>query len=184
MTRSRLPRPGVVSEASADAGSETPAPVARQSHGPAKGASQHGPDCPCTRCRGFQKGHTLSLRHGGRSIVALEPRVAELAAEIRKLVPARSDSDEISERLLALALAQVESASAWLAEHGLVDEHGNARSLLRHLGTMMNTSARIADRLGMTPTSRAQLGLDLTRAKGEALRAHLDESYAADGEGS
>jgi hypothetical protein len=34
----------------------------------------------------------------------------------------------------------------------------------------------------MTPTARAQLGLDLTRAKGEALRAHLAERYAAEAE--
>lgn len=173
-----LPKPVRGTEASADAGSGERAPVARQSGGPAKGASAHGPDCPCVRCTGFQKGHTLSRRHGAYSLVSLEPRALELAGEIRELVPARSDADEISIRLLALALAQVEGASTWLAEHGLVDEHGNARSLLRHLGTMMNTAARIADRLGMTPTSRAQLGLDLTRAKGEALRAHLDERYS------
>lgn len=177
MTEHRLSRPVAGGNDSTDAGSRDRAPVARQSAGPAKGASAHGPDCTCDRCRGFQPGNAISRRHGGYSLVTLEPRAAALSDEIRELVPARSDSDEVSIRLLALALAQVEAASTWLAEHGLVDEHGNARSLLRHLGTMMNTAARIADRLGMTPTSRAQLGLDLTRAKGEALRAHLDERY-------
>ena len=43
---------------------------------------------------------------------------------------------------------------------------------------MLNTAARLLDRLGCTPTSRAALGLDLTRARGEALRLHLAERYA------
>jgi hypothetical protein len=137
----------------------------------------HGSDCGCTRCRGFEKGNDVALVHGARSVVALEPRANEIADEIRELVPAVSPSDEPSIRLLALALAQVEAATIWLAEEGIVDERGQPRGLLRHLGTMLNTAARIADRLGMTPTSRAQLGLDLTRARGEALRAHLAENY-------
>ncbi len=135
--------------------------VARPSHGPSK----HEPGCECTRCRGFGKGNALAVVHGARSVVALEPRSAEIADEIRELVPARSPSDEPSIRLLALALAQVEAATSWLAENGIVDENGNARSLLKHLGTMMNTSARIADRLGCTPTSRATLGLDVARMR-------------------
>lgn len=152
-------------------------------HGSTKGAGQGGPARRYS-WPPFEKGNTAGKRHGGYALVSLEPRALALADEIRELVPARSDADEISIRLLALALAQVEAASTWLAEHGLVDEHGNARSLLRHLGTMMNTAARIADRLGMTPTSRAQLGLDLTRAKGEALRAHVAENYVDEESGS
>jgi hypothetical protein len=144
---------------------------------PAKGASEHGAGCTCTRCAGFGKGNELAVVHGGYSVVKLEPRATEIADEIRALVPASSPSDEPSIRLLALALAQVEAATTWVAEHGIVDERGQPRGVLRHLGAMLNTAARIADRLGMTPTSRAQLGLDLTRAKGEALRAHVAEHY-------
>jgi hypothetical protein len=139
---------------------------------------EHGPDCGCVRCSGFGPANRHSLVHGGRSVVALEPRAAEIAVEVRELVPASSPADEPSIRLLALALAQVEAASVWLAEHGLVDENGNARNLLKHLGTMMNTAARIADRLGMTPTSRARLGLDLSRT-GDVLGEYLAERDGA-----
>jgi hypothetical protein len=102
--------------------------------------------------------------HGAYALVKLEPRAAELADEIRELVPASHPADEITVRLLALALAQVEAATSWVAEHGLVDEHGNPRGVLRHLGTMMNTAARIADRLGMTPTWRRR-GPDCRRLR-------------------
>jgi hypothetical protein len=146
----------------------------RASRVPTTEAREHGPACPCTRCQGFEKGNGHALIHGARSVVALEPRAAEIADEVRGLVPASSPSDEPSIRLLALALAQVEAATVWLAENGIVDETGNARNLLKHLGTMMNTAARIAANVGMTPTSRAALGVDVARTHdvlGEYLRA-------------
>ena len=31
---------------------------------PAKAASAHGPDCACTRCRGFEPGNKLAEGHG------------------------------------------------------------------------------------------------------------------------
>jgi hypothetical protein len=119
----------------------------------------HGPDCGCTRCSGFQAGHDLSVKHGAFAALRLEPRARELADELRPLVPGSTASDEPSIRLAALALAQVEAATLYVAEQGLVDEHGNPRGILRHLGTMMNTAARLCDRLGLTPASRAALGL-------------------------
>jgi hypothetical protein len=143
-------------------------------------AAPHGPDCTCTRCRGFQPGHELSVRHGAYATITLAPRATELADEIRELVPARSASDEPTIRLLALALAQVEAAATYVAEHGIVDGKGNPQGVLRHLGTMTNTAARLCGQLGLTPTSRAALGLDLSRT-GDALRRHLDERYDESG---
>jgi hypothetical protein len=149
---------------------------------------RHGDDCQCVRCQGFQGGNDLSLRHGAYSVVALGPRVEILGTQIRSLLDeqlgsAVCEADAPSIALLALALAQVEAATTWLNEHGLIDEHDQPRGLLRHLGTMLNTAARIADRLGMTPTARAALGLDLVTAKGAALRAHLVENYGEEGDG-
>lgn len=128
----------------------------------------------------FEPGNQVAVRHGAFSKLRLEPRAAELVDEIRDLVPARSDADDPTIGLLALTFAQVEAATLYVAEHGIVDERGEARSILRHLGTMINTAGRLCDRLGLTPTSRAQLGLDLTRARGEALDAYLAEKRAAE----
>lgn len=125
----------------------------------------------------FERGNGAAVRHGAFAVLRLAPRAEEIADEIRGLVPAGSDADEPAVRLLALALAQVEAATLYLAEHGIVDSRGKPQGILKHLGTMTNTAARLCDRLGLTPTSRAALGLDLTRARGEALRAHLAERY-------
>ena len=127
----------------------------------------------------FEPGNGAALTHGAYSPLRLAPRAEEIASELRALVPASSASDEPTVRLLALALAQVEAATLYVAERGVVDAKGQPAPILRHLGTMMNTAARLCDRLGLTPTSRAQLGLDLSRAKGEALRAHVSETYPA-----
>jgi hypothetical protein len=124
-----------------------------------------------------EPGNQLATTHGARAFVKLAPRAAQLADDIRAVAPAGDDSDEVAIRLLALTLAQVEAATSWLAEQGIVDGEGNPRGILRHLGTMMNTAARLANALGMTPTARAKMGLNLARARGEALRQHLDEHY-------
>ena len=80
----------------------------------------------------------------------------------------RSTSSELLQahlaiRLLAPTLAQVEAASAHVAQHGLVRQDGQAQPILKHLGTITNTAARLCDRLGLTPMSRAALGLAVSQ---------------------
>lgn len=122
-----------------------------------------------------QPENRLALRHGAYAAVRIPARAEEIAEGLREIVPASSPSDDPTIRLAAIALAQVETVSAYLAERGIVDAEGNPAPVLRHFGTMMNTAARLLDRLGCTPTSRASLGLDLVRAEGAL------ESMIADG---
>jgi hypothetical protein len=145
--------------------------------GPANGSSSHGPDCSCTRCRGFPPRHELSTRHGAYAVVKLGPRVDELASELRELVPTYQPADEPAVRLLALTLARLERAEEALEQAGPA-ELGRLRQ--DALG-WANAARRLLNDLAMTPTSRGRLGLDLTRAKGEALRAHLEENYGDGG---
>lgn len=141
--------------------------------GSVSAAHGHGPECACTRCTGFlpgnelafQPGNALALRHGARAMLRLAPRAAELADELAALVPASSPSDEPTVRLLALVLARVEAANDYLAEHGILDENGVPRPVLKMLSTWENSAARLLDRLGCTPTSRGALGLSLVRAE-------------------
>ena len=128
----------------------------------------------------FERGNEAAVTHGATAVVKLAPRAAEIADEIRTLMPVRDQADEPSVRLLALTLAQVEAGYAYVAGVGLVDEDGNARPVLRHLGQMINTAARLCDRLGLSPLGRSELGLNVARAKGEALRAHLAERYGSE----
>jgi hypothetical protein len=121
----------------------------------------------------FEPGNQVAATHGAYSIIRLEPRADQIAADLREIVPARSESDEPTIRLLALSLAQIEAATLYVAERGLVDRKGRPQPILRHLSTVTNTAARLCDRLGLTPTSRAQLGLDLARTE-DTLAQHLD----------
>jgi Phage terminase, small subunit len=128
----------------------------------------------------FEKGHALRLTHGAQSMIRLAPRAAELADDLRVVVPAVSDADEPTIRLLALVLARVEVANEWLAEHGIFKAWSDeVQPVLKVLSTWENTAARLCDRLGLTPTSRAALGLDLARSRGELLRADLVDQYAS-----
>src|SRR4029078_12274629 len=95
------------------------------------GRTKHQKGCGCTRCVGFTNGNVVALKHGARSMVTLAPRAAELADGLRQIVPAVSKSDEPSTRLLALALARVEAANAWLDEVGLLREDGTPQGVLK-----------------------------------------------------
>jgi hypothetical protein len=39
---------------------------------------EHDPDCPCTRCFGFELAHSLSVRHGAYSNPKLTARAGEI----------------------------------------------------------------------------------------------------------
>jgi hypothetical protein len=144
------------------------------------GNTKHGSECSCTRCQGFQSGNQLPVKHGAYAMVQLAPRAAEIAAELSEVVPAASPADTPTIRLLALTLARIERIETWLAEQPLHDfrnEQGEMQPALKQLAGWVNTAARLCDRLALTPTSRGKLGLDLSRARGEALRQHLDDNY-------
>jgi hypothetical protein len=110
-------------------------------------------------------------------MLRLAPRADEIANDLRRIVPTGAEPDEPALRLLALVLARVEAANSWLDEQGLLTQRGEPQPVLRVLSTWENTAARLCDRLGLTPTSRAQLGLRVARARGEALLTHLAENY-------
>lgn len=136
--------------------------------------------------RPFEPGHELTVTHGAKAVVKLAPRADEIATDLRSIVPGAGEPDEPTIRLLALVLARVEAANAWLDEHGLFrDGKGEPQPVLKALSTWENTAARLCDRLGLTPTSRAQLGLHAALGKRAAQRAfeeHVDAKYGGDDE--
>jgi hypothetical protein len=126
----------------------------------------------------FEVANLAARRHGAQvSSWRLAPRAEEIAAELAELVPASSPSDGPTVSLLATILCRLEIANAYVERNGLFDARGRPRPIVRLVSTWENSAGRLLDQLGMSPTSRARLGLDLTRARGEALRAHLEEHY-------
>lgn len=171
-------------------GLEPPLPAAR-SHGSAKGASQHDSNCRCPRCRGFEPGNQFSLGRGrpeahgaySRSLVRIGPLVEERASEIRDLLPVYHPVDEAALRALAIVLIRIERAEAALEQlEQEIEEEGsgplamygeelrlNGRvvrvdGLKDDLARWLRVAEKYFSALGMTPGSRARLGLDIARA--------------------
>lgn len=127
----------------------------------------------------FEKGNEVGLRHGSYSVLKLAPRAAEIADGVRALLPVYSPADEPAVQTLAVVLARLERATEALDGAG---DPADLQRLRDDLRGWANTARRYFNDLGMTPTSRAKLGLDLVRARGEAARAHIEAKYGADGE--
>ena len=81
------------------------------------------------RAPAFGSGNDAATKHGAQAIVALQPRAAEIADELRGLVAGFTLADEAAVRLLALSMAKIEAGYAWLARQAdpLVDPKGLGR---------------------------------------------------------
>jgi hypothetical protein len=136
-----------------------------------------------------------ALRHGAYSVLRLRGRAEKIRAEIEQLVPLLSQSDGPMLDTLAFLLAQVERSAAILGHaqleeaQAIADGRPVSKALRSDLSRLAqdargwaNSAARLADQLGLTPTSRARLGLDVvrTRTAVEELHAYLEAKAAAE----
>lgn len=150
---------------------------------PAMGVSAHGTDCACTRCIGFQPGHELSMRHGAyASPVRLGAEVEELAAELVRLVPAYRESDGPLVNLLALALRRIIRAEPVIAAAEECGEADAAKTLREEQRRWATSATKMLDSLGMSPTARARLGLDvaMTQRALTVVELHAQAAIEAD----
>jgi hypothetical protein len=114
----------------------------------------------------FERGNTAALRHGGWSVVALQDRAAEIADALRSEIPGGQHAgDEPVLALLALTLARIESATAWIEGRGTLvanKKTGEIWPLLKVIGSWENSALRLANELGLSPRSRAALRTERT----------------------
>jgi len=124
---------------------------------------------------GAGKGNTRAMTHGFRALAEIDrnPRTAAIAEWIESVLPVVDAADAPAIWLLAGCMERRIRGLAALESAKSVKETAILR---RDLSTVENTIGRLLDQLAMTPTSRAKLGLDLSRT-GEALREHLDATY-------
>lgn len=131
-------------------------------------------------------GNVRALRHGGAArkatLITAGSWAEKIMAELTAEAPLRDGEgglplhDRQLVELLASALARLQSVQAWLELRPAVSERGlpwPAEDTARRLRSEI---ARYLDALGMTPKSRAALGLDLARS------FDLATTWAADGE--
>jgi hypothetical protein len=140
---------------------------------------RHGPDCECQRCRGFEKGNDAALQHGGYSLLGIGDRANEIADQVRPTMPVASVADEPVLLLLATTLARIERANAaveavdaasdplggYLAASDSPTLAPDLARLRQDLRAWIGLARRLSADLGLSPRSRAALGLDIASAQ-------------------
>jgi hypothetical protein len=115
------------------------------------------------------KGNRRAVKHGARATPPAK-RVAALTAEIAAALPVRDGDggppihDLHVVGLMAVTLARLESVTAYVDRLGPL-ARGKLREAAVYEDRLVVRAANLADRLGMTPRSRAALGLDLARTQ-------------------
>jgi hypothetical protein len=129
-------------------------------------------------------GNARAVKHGATAVLALAPRSAQIAEGLRPLVPLCSEADEPAIRVLAGVLARIETANVFLDEHGLFrpGKDKQLQPVAERIASWENSAARMMDQLGLTPTSRAKLGVDLTRQRDAIAEAIAQQREARERE--
>lgn len=172
---------------------------------------RHADGCSCKRCAGlrgavdgvpFGPGNTASMRHGAYSgRIGEDERTLSIADEVRGSASWVGPTDEPTVRLFAVTMCRVERAVAAIEEADRLSSNplspylakdGALKALRDDVRGWIRLAAQLANELGLTPTSRARLGLDVAssrralsiveyyRAREAAgLPAHDDEEDAA-----
>lgn len=138
-------------------------------------------------------GNRRAATHGAYAALPAErvdEKVREVAAALAQDAPVRAEdgglpaADVVVVRQLAETLCRLDDISDYLVRRGWEDDSGKPRPVLEYEGRLRSHVLDLLRELGMTPRSRAALGLDLVRAAsaGDQLDAHLRERYGADAE--
>jgi hypothetical protein len=132
-------------------------------------------------------GNRRRLLHGGAArqatLIVANSWAEKIMAELEREAPLRDETgglpahDRQVVELLASCLARLQSVSQWVDLHGVVDEKGQPRPACELERLLRSEAARHLDALGMSPSSRARLGLELARAE-----ATLEDVAEAGGE--
>jgi phage terminase small subunit len=134
-------------------------------------------------------GNRRALAHGGYAAVSpleRDRKAQEIFETLAADAPMRDGAgglpaaDTAVVSLFARCLVQLERVEADMADHGWKDrESGDPRPVVELARRLRGEALDYAEALGMTPRSRAKLGLDLTRTltAGEALDDHLTQRY-------
>ena len=128
----------------------------------------------------FEKGNLKGVRHGAYSEQLIAPRAAEIAAELKAVVPAYSESDRAMVENLARVQARIERCEAAFAAIDEASDNAVSAFLTEKLDRLradyvrwLGMSLRFADALGLHPKSRFELGL--TYAQSQVARPKVEE---------
>jgi len=118
------------------------------------------------------RGNRRGVEHGGYAAIArdrLEEKQRQVFDALSADAPLRDARDELPRHdaaqvaLLGEVLCRLDDVNAYLAARGYLDGKGNVRPAAELAGRMRREASDYLDALGMTPKSRAKLGLALAR---------------------
>jgi hypothetical protein len=128
-----------------------------------------------------QPGNRHRVTHGGRA--APSPRrQAAVEAQICEQLPIRGADgappphDLIVVRLLAITLVRIESCAEYISGHGQFYKGGRPRPAVAVEDKLIARAANLADKLGLSPTSRAKMNLDLVHGQVSLAQLMSDHS--------
>lgn len=117
-------------------------------------------------------GNQLAAKHYGRAtgpIPGTEVARSDILAALSAAAPVRGADGHVpvadgpTLELAARSLARVRAIDGWLEEHGYFGPGGKMRAAVEYADKATKTAADLLAALGMTPRSRAALGLDMAR---------------------
>jgi hypothetical protein len=117
----------------------------------------------------WQPGATPRVTNGLRTRRPSAETLAPIIEEIEAGLPIKGTNggvpfaDRLAVEMCAVQVLVVRRCRAYLELHGDEDSRGNQRPEVEGLAKAAERAAKMLDRLGMTPTSRAKLGVDLAR---------------------
>ena len=109
-----------------------------------------------------------STKHGryAKKMVLMTPKIHRRKRQIIDLLEGHKfpfgEIDMIAVELLARNLTKIDMVDTYLAEHGLWDEKGVPRAILSYYHNASTLAVNLCDKLGMTPTSRVKMGMQLS----------------------
>lgn len=124
-------------------------------------------------------GNAFRKTHGGYATVVaerVEAKVAEVFNVLEADAPLPHPANAVVLHLLAEALCRLDDVSANLRDHGLFDaKTKEPRRAIDVEAALRKEAAGYADDLGLTPRSRARLGLDVARTAISVAQALSEE---------
>ena len=134
---------------------------------------------------GFAPGHTRSLRHGANSERMVGPLSKSLLADLDEMcegTPAAQPMFALARALLARKLAHIRLLNEYHTDAGMFTEKGYVRRSARFESDLLKSAEASLERLGLTPSSAAKLGVDLARGQSLAdeLRAGVEARQRAE----
>lgn len=135
-----------------------------------------------------QPGNERAATHGAYARLPadrVDAKVREVAAALAEDAPVRAADgglpahDTVAVRQLAEALCRLDNIADYLVRRGWEDDSGKPRPVLEYEGRLRSHVLDLLRELGMTPASRAKLGLDIARS---ASHMDLAAAWAEDGD--